>query len=72
MAIAEGKKVPSAGLAFLSDEKKDERGLSLSRKLGSFAIFSPSMFQVENTLSTYDPHSIVVTYSVVERSSFQV
>ena len=33
-----------------------------------FAIF---FFQVENTLSTYEPHSIVVTYSVVERGSFQ-
>jgi len=30
---------------------------------------SSSRPQVENTLSTYDPHGIVVVYSVVDRAS---
>ena len=28
--------------------------------------------QVENTLSTYEPHCIVIVYSVVDRSSFHL
>ena len=28
-------------------------------------------FQVENTLSTYEPHACAVVYSAVDRSSFQ-
>lgn len=29
------------------------------------------LFQVENSLSTYEPHGCVVVYSVVQRSSFK-
>lgn len=31
-----------------------------------------SFLQVENSLSTYEPHGCVVIYSVVARSSFRV
>jgi Rad and Gem related GTP binding protein 1 len=30
------------------------------------------MFQVENSLSTYEPHACVVVYSVTDRSSVKV
>ncbi len=30
------------------------------------------ILQVENTLSTYEPHACVLVYSVVDRSSFQM
>ena len=31
----------------------------------------PPCPQIENTLSTYDPHAVIVVYSVDDRESFQ-
>ena len=33
--------------------------------------FIPFFFQVENSLSTYEPHACVVVYSIVDRATFK-
>ena len=39
---------------------------------GTRALYKPPPCpQIENTLSTYDPHALIVVYSVDDRESFQ-
>ena len=50
--------------------KREKESLRLPERYET--LFSVILFhyQVENTLSTYDPHACVIVYSVVDRGSF--
>lgn len=69
--LLSGRKTLTCSHSYSSRDREREREFFFHWISIFFSRIAAHSLQVENSLSTYEPHACVIVYSVVQRSSFQ-